>query len=201
MEQLTTGREGRSPEQPPDPVLLYGLCDRHIYPSDSPPIPKKLPILSCDLSHPPLLSHTFSSPSTPPNPPHPLPTADPSGTWVPSIPLHTDRCLGSNSKDTRPSAEQGRSKLRPFPARLAPHHTGSPIMRVPCSQSQDSLGQLSLNWPFSHSQLAYQNMSAWTSLVVQWLRIHLPMQRTRVRALVGEDPTCYRATKSMCHNY
>ena len=28
------------------------------------------------------------------------------------------------------------------------------------------------------------------SLVVQWLRILLPMQGTRVRALVREDPTC-----------
>ena len=27
------------------------------------------------------------------------------------------------------------------------------------------------------------------SLVAQWLRIHLPMQGTRVRALVREDPT------------
>ena len=34
-----------------------------------------------------------------------------------------------------------------------------------------------------------------TSLVAQWLRVHLPMQGTRVRALVGEDPTCRRATK------
>ena len=33
-----------------------------------------------------------------------------------------------------------------------------------------------------------------TSLVVQWLRICLPMQGTRVRALVREDPTCRRAT-------
>ena len=40
-----------------------------------------------------------------------------------------------------------------------------------------------------------------TSLVVQWLRIRLPMQGTRVRALVWEDPTCRRATKPMCHNY
>ena len=29
-----------------------------------------------------------------------------------------------------------------------------------------------------------------TSLVVQWLRIRLPRQGTRVRALVQEDPTC-----------
>ena len=40
-----------------------------------------------------------------------------------------------------------------------------------------------------------------TSLVVQWLRICLPMQGTRVRALVQEDPTCRGATKPMHHNY
>ena len=34
-----------------------------------------------------------------------------------------------------------------------------------------------------------------TSLVAQWLRICLPMQGTRVRALVQEDPTCCGATK------
>ena len=40
-----------------------------------------------------------------------------------------------------------------------------------------------------------------TSLVVQWLRSHLPMRGTRVRALVQEYPTCRRATKPVCHNY
>ena len=39
------------------------------------------------------------------------------------------------------------------------------------------------------------------SLVVQWLRIHLLIQGTQVRALVWEDPTCYRATKPVHHNY
>ena len=39
------------------------------------------------------------------------------------------------------------------------------------------------------------------SLVAQWLGIRLPMQGTRVRALVGEDPTCCGATKLACHNY
>jgi len=29
----------------------------------------------------------------------------------------------------------------------------------------------------------------WHFLVVQWVRIHLPMQGTRVRWLVQEDPT------------
>ena len=41
----------------------------------------------------------------------------------------------------------------------------------------------------------------WASLVAQWLRICLPMQRTWVRALVWEDPTCRRATKPVRHNY
>ena len=39
------------------------------------------------------------------------------------------------------------------------------------------------------------------SLVAQWLRICLPMQGTRVRALVWEDPTCRRVMKPMRHNY
>ena len=41
----------------------------------------------------------------------------------------------------------------------------------------------------------------WPSLVAQWLRICLPMQGTRVQALVREDPTCCGATKPMRHNY
>ena len=40
-----------------------------------------------------------------------------------------------------------------------------------------------------------------TSLVAQWLRIRRPMQGTRVRALVREDPTCHRATKPVRRNY
>ena len=39
------------------------------------------------------------------------------------------------------------------------------------------------------------------SLVAQWLRICLLMQKTRVRALVWEDPTCRGATRSVSHNY
>ena len=39
------------------------------------------------------------------------------------------------------------------------------------------------------------------SLVAQWLRICLPMQGTRVRALVWEDPTCRGATEPVSHNY
>ena len=46
-----------------------------------------------------------------------------------------------------------------------------------------------------------KNCNFWASPVAQWLRIHLPMQGTRVRALVWEDPTCHAATKPVHHNY
>ena len=39
------------------------------------------------------------------------------------------------------------------------------------------------------------------SLVTQWLRICLPMQGTRVQALVWEDPTCRGAARPVSHNY
>ena len=39
-----------------------------------------------------------------------------------------------------------------------------------------------------------QKVKKGASLVAQWLRICLPMQGARVRALVWEDPTCHGAT-------
>ena len=39
------------------------------------------------------------------------------------------------------------------------------------------------------------------SLVAQWLGVCLPVQGTRVRALVQEDPTCRGATGPVSHNY
>ena len=46
-----------------------------------------------------------------------------------------------------------------------------------------------------------KNKQRGTSLVVQWLRIRLPMQGTWIRSLVRDDPTCHGATKPVCHNY
>ena len=37
-------------------------------------------------------------------------------------------------------------------------------------------------------------------MVVQWLRIHLPMQGTQIGFPIREDSTCCGA-KPMCHNY
>ena len=39
------------------------------------------------------------------------------------------------------------------------------------------------------------------SLVCQWLGIRLPMQGTRVRAPVWEDPICRGAARPVSHNY
>ena len=50
-------------------------------------------------------------------------------------------------------------------------------------------------WHMSSGKCKLKQWATWTSLVVQWLRIRLPMQGTRVRALVWEDPTCRGATK------
>ena len=41
----------------------------------------------------------------------------------------------------------------------------------------------------------------WTSLVVQWMGIHLPIQGTSVQFLVWEDSTCHGATEPMYCNY
>ena len=53
----------------------------------------------------------------------------------------------------------------------------------------------------SHFCLLLKKTMSRASLVAQWLRIHLPMQGTQVRALVQEDPTCRGASKPMLHNY
>ena len=54
---------------------------------------------------------------------------------------------------------------------------------------------------FWWSEKLYLKVPSGTSLVVQLLRIHLPMQGTRVRTLVQEDPTCRRASKPARHHY
>ena len=58
--------------------------------------------------------------------------------------------------------------------------------------------------PLRHQESPHELLlirTSGASLVAQWLRISLPMQGTRVRALVQEDPTCRGATKPMSHNY
>ena len=49
--------------------------------------------------------------------------------------------------------------------------------------------------------LTFFKNAHWTSLVIQWIRTHLPTQGTQVWSLVQKDPTCHRATRPVCHNY
>ena len=54
----------------------------------------------------------------------------------------------------------------------------------------------SVRWTFFQIQSLKEDF-----LVVQWLRICLPIQGTQVWSLVREDSTCPGATKPACHNY
>ena len=56
-------------------------------------------------------------------------------------------------------------------------------------------------WIWAFTIGTWLKSTGWASLVAQWLRICLPMQGTRVSALVWEDPTCHRANGPMSHNY
>ena len=61
----------------------------------------------------------------------------------------------------------------------------------------------SLDWPWLPAgvDLRIQKIPSGASLVAQWLRVCLPVQGTRVRALVWEDPTCRGATGPVSYNY
>ena len=48
------------------------------------------------------------------------------------------------------------------------------------------------------SKTIFLKQKAWTSLVVQWLGIHLLMWPARVRSLIWADPTWCTAIKHMC---
>ena len=66
------------------------------------------------------------------------------------------------------------------------------------------ISYISINTPKKHltkSNTRLLKMFSRASLVAQWLRIRLPMQATRVPALVQEDPICRGATKPVRHNY
>ena len=58
------------------------------------------------------------------------------------------------------------------------------------AQSWTRLKQLSM-----HCEIENAESIPWASLVVQWLRIRLPMEGTQVQSLVGEDSTCWGAAK------
>ena len=64
--------------------------------------------------------------------------------------------------------------------RVTRWHTGSHLLWPSQAQAIDV---------FFFFLIKKKNLSR-TSLVVEWIRIHLSMQGTRVQSLVWEDPTC-----------
>ena len=93
---------------------------------------------------------------------------------------------GAKRETCRPQRAQGQrslAKSRPLP----------PGWLIP--------GLLSPYDRLLSEKCCHQILIIGASLVAQQLRVRLPMQGTRVRALVREDPTCRGATKSLRHNY
>ena len=58
----------------------------------------------------------------------------------------------------------------------------------------------SLNQDFILIITSFNNNRSGASLVAQWLGVRLPMQGTRVRALVPEDPACRGAAGPVSHS-
>ena len=79
-------------------------------------------------------------------------------------------------------------------------HTGTGTRILACT-SWFNLYPFPLFDSQMHGLWALYQETCGTSLAVQWLRIRLPMQGTRVHPLVREDPTCHGATKPVRHNY
>ena len=85
----------------------------------------------------------------------------------------------------------------PFKDFLWRHFTGVGWSKFVINQKRGNL-----KVPFLFSAFLWCNKIVFrTSLVVQWLRIYLPGQGTRVWSLVWEDSTWHRATTPLSHNH
>ncbi len=72
---------------------------------------------------------------------------------------------------------------------------------ISCSLQKEK-GSLLVSTEGVSSRVSYQMLLKTlqgASLVAQWLRVRLPMQGMRVRALVWEDPTCCGAAGPVSH--
>ena len=80
--------------------------------------------------------------------------------------------------------------------------TSSALLRVQLEGAWHLIVEQILFSPYFHNCLSLEER-IWigASLAAQWLRVCLPMQGTRVRALVWEDPTCRGATRPVSHSY
>ncbi|XP_057382114.1 acetoacetyl-CoA synthetase isoform X2 [Balaenoptera acutorostrata] len=112
------------------------------------------------------------------------------------FPVHPQRQESGNGREADHRWENRgapQSLLEPRDPGFVP---GRPRAAGLLSRAGTSLSHTRLSCHFC----AFKELLRGTSLVAQWLRIRLPMQGTRVRALVWEDPTCRGATKPVRHN-
>ena len=70
------------------------------------------------------------------------------------------------------------------------------------SPSKEYSGLISfrVDWLINPKGTGHSLAQQGTSLMVQWLKICLPMKETSVQSLIWEDPTCHTAIKPMHHN-
>ena len=101
----------------------------------------------------------------------------------------------------RRNQSQGREETRLVSARCTWIHTGSRLQKIRGMSPTVATEPPWVSQAASPLGLKKEKELFWASLVAQWLRIRLPMQETRVRALVQEDPTCRGATKPVHHHY
>ena len=85
------------------------------------------------------------------------------------------------------------------------HHSLSPQQRhLPSLYSLPLFQNFSFSlWAncLADSQPLWKTDIMGTSILVQWIKICLPMQGKWVQTLIWEDTTCLGATEPMCHNY
>ena len=82
-------------------------------------------------------------------------------------------------------------------------HSSVLAWRIPWTEEPGGLQSMGTprvrhDWAHTHTQSDKELLR--TSLVIQRLRIRLPVQGPWVQSLMQEDPTCLRAAKHMWHN-
>ena len=71
---------------------------------------------------------------------------------------------------------------------------------LPCEVTAGSHQTLNLLMPWPWISQPSEIWKIGTSLLAQWIRIHLPIQGTWVQFLIREDSTSHGATNPLCHD-
>ena len=122
------------------------------------------------------------------------------GTWASVVVARGFSSCGSRALERRLSSCGAGAQMlrgmwdlpRPELKPVSPELAGGFLTTAPPGKSLKTIFRLNL--------LIIKNVSR-ASPVAQWLRVCLPMQGTRVWALVWEDPTCRGATEPLRHSY